>query len=182
MAFVTNCIVEIPKGSNVKYEITPEGKLFVDRILAGDFRYPANYGFIPHTIDWDGDPLDVLIVGDFEIVPTCQVEVRIVGAMKMVDDGETDTKLVGVVNDDFNNKHIQDIKDVPQEVLDSFMNFFKHYKDYKNKVVLVPGFEDAAYAEHELAETKELFAKYSTMDKDAFVEKMKSEHPEKYTF
>lgn len=179
MAFITDVIVEIPKGSNVKYEIE-NGKLFVDRILAGDFRYPANYGFIPNTLDWDGDPLDVLIIGNFEIAPATNCKVRVVGAMKMIDDGETDTKLVGVIEDDFNNKAIQDIKDVPQDTLDEFMNFFKTYKNYKNAVVLVPGFEDATYAQKELEETKVLFTKYKDMDKKEFITKMTAERPEKY--
>lgn len=100
----------------------------------------------------------------------------------MIDDGETDTKLIGCIDDDFNNKGINSINDVPADILKSFEDFFKNYKNYKNATVLVPGFEDHEYAKHELDETLNLFKKYSTMPKKEFIAKMQEEHPEKYVF
>ena len=180
MAFVIETIIEIPKNSNVKYEME-DGKLLVDRIMYQDFTYPQNYGFIDKTLDWDGDPLDVLIIANATIVPQAVVKARVVGAMKMIDEGETDTKLIACIDDDPNHKDINNISDVPQSVLDEIKIFFSTYKDYKGAKIAITGFEDADYAQKELAETKELFTKYKDVSKDEFISQMKELHPEKYT-
>ena len=180
MAFIVETIIEIPKDSNVKYEME-KGKLLVDRIMFGDFKYPQNYGFIDNTLDWDGDPLDILIITNGSIVPGAIVEARVVGAMKMIDEGETDTKLIAYVNDDPNHKDIDDINKIPKDVLDKIETFFKKYKGYKGSKIEITGFENANYAQKELEETKELYKKYKDMDKKEFVRKMMEEHPEKYS-
>ncbi len=180
MAFIVETIIEIPKDSNVKYEME-KGVLKVDRMLFGDFTYPQNYGFIDNTLDWDGDPLDVLVIAKGAITPTTLVEARIVGAMKMIDEGETDTKLIAFVDDDPNYKNIKDIKDVDKTILDQIETFFKTYKDYKGSKIEITGFENADYAKKELEETKELYKKYKDMDKKEFIKQMMEKHPEKYS-
>ncbi len=174
-----DAIIEIPKGSNIKYEIE-DGKIKVDRILFGSMRYPMNYGFFENTLDWDGDPLDALVLADQEFMPGVQVPVRVLGAMKMIDGGETDTKLITVIDVDPRYEHVKTLEDIPAHLLKELKDFFENYKNLQNKECRIEGFEGVEYAQNEFNETKELFEKYGTMDSDEFVAKMKIEHPEKY--
>ncbi len=171
--------IEIPMNSNVKYELE-NGKLYVDRVLFGSMNYPANYGFIENTLDWDGDPLDVLVFSKQPFIPSSIVETRIIGAMKMIDDGETDTKLIGVVNVDPRFNNIKKINDLGEDTLKEVRDFFENYKNLQNKTVKVLGFENEKYAKKEFDETVELFNKYKDMKKDDFINLMKKNHPEKY--
>lgn len=172
-------IIEISKGSNIKYEIE-NGKLYVDRILYGANFYPQNYGFVDNTLDWDGDPLDVMVIADQAFLPTSIVPTRILGAMKMIDGGETDTKLIGVIDVDQNYNEIKTIEDLPKNTLAQIQDFFENYKNLQKKKVVIKGFEGVDYAKKELAECQELFKKYKDMDKKEFVAKMMKDHPEKY--
>src|SRR5215472_638068 len=97
-----NVVVEIPQGGNpVKYELDKEsGAVFVDRFLHTAMFYPGNYGFVPHTLSEDGDPIDVLIVGQVSVVPGAVVRCRPIGALLMEDEAGTDEKIVGVPADD----------------------------------------------------------------------------------
>ena len=153
--------IEISKNSNIKYEYDRKSnKIKVDRILRGDFKYPANYGYIKEALDWDGDELDVLVYSSESFLPGTSLDVRIIGAMKMIDSGETDTKLIGVHADDYRLDNINSLKDVG--------------------ITKVTGFEDINWAENEYNECCHLMEKYGQMDKNKFIEKMKKEHPEKY--
>ncbi|MCU4117163.1 inorganic diphosphatase [Mycoplasma zalophi] len=176
--------IEIPKGSKIKYEYNRKTqKIAVDRILRGDFTYPANYGYITEALDWDGDELDVLVYSQETFMPGVSLEARVIGAMKMIDGGETDTKLIAVHADDYRLDHITKLADLDQMWLQSVENFFTTYKNFKGKgVTSVKGFEDEVWAEKEYLECVELMEKYGSMDKDEFIEKMKKEHPEKYEF
>src|SRR5271166_3225065 len=90
--------VEIPKGSINKYEYdTQSGKIELDRVLAGAMFYPEEYGFVPETLDYDGDPLDVICLTNQPTFPDCQVPIRVIGVLKMIDGGEGDDKIL-VVN------------------------------------------------------------------------------------
>jgi inorganic pyrophosphatase len=98
---VLDVTIEIPKNSNIKYEYDRKtGKISVDRILYGPSVYPQNYGFLPEALDWDGDELDVLVFADQSFQPGIIVPARIVGALEMIDNGETDTKLIAVIDCD----------------------------------------------------------------------------------
>ncbi len=174
-----NAIIEIPKGSNIKYELE-DGKIKVDRILFGSMRYPLNYGFFENTLDWDGDPLDALVLADQEFMPGVEVPVRVLGAVKMIDGGETDTKIIAVIDVDPRYEHVKTLEDVPAHLLKEVQDFFENYKNLQNKEVRIDGFEGLEFAVAEYKETIELFEKYGSMDKDEFIEKMKVEHPEKY--
>lgn len=178
---VKNAIIEIPKGSNVKYEINPDtGRIEVDRILFGAMAYPQNYGFFENTLDWDGDPLDILVVANHEFLPGVQVPARILGAMKMIDGGETDTKLIGVIDCDPRFNNIKTLDDLEPHLLAEIKDFFENYKNLQKKPVKITGFEGLEWALEELEECKDLFNKYSKMDKDDFIKLMMKEHPEKY--
>lgn len=176
-----NVTIEIPKNSKIKYEFDRQTKqIVVDRILYGSSSYPLNYGFIKEALDWDGDELDALIISDQSFIPGALVPVRVIGAMKMIDGGETDTKLITVIDCDPRYNHIQSMNDINPHILKEIQDFFENYKNLQNKKVIINGFEDVNWAKKEYEECVELMNKYGSMDKDAFVEQMKKERPEKY--
>ena len=174
--------IEIQKDSNIKYEYDrKQGKIVVDRILRDGFRYPANYGYVAEALDWDGDELDVLVYSDEKFQPGVALEARIIGAMKMIDQGETDTKLIAVHADDYRLESIQTIEDLPKKWLKEVETFFTTYKNWKGEgLTSVSGFEGINYAMKEYAETVELMNRYGSMDKKEFVKLMMEKHPDKY--
>lgn len=178
---VLNVTVEIPKGSKVKYEYNRATKeIAVDRILYGAAGYPQNYGFLKEALDWDGDELDCLVIADQSIGTGIVVPARIIGAMEMIDDGETDTKLIGVIDCDPRYTHIQSMKDLNEHLLLEIKDFFQTYKNLQHKKVIVRGFKDKAWAVKEYKECVGLMKKYGKMPKANFVKKMMKEHPNKY--
>lgn len=173
--------IEIPKHSNVKYEYDRQTKsIKVDRILFGSEVYPQNYGFLSEALDWDGDELDIFVLSDQSFMPGVKVPARIIGAMEMIDSGETDTKLIGVIDCDPRYSHINSINDINEHLLKEISNFFQNYKILQNKKVVVKGFKDKAWAINEYDECVELMKKYGQLPKEDFIEKMKKEHPDKY--
>ncbi|MCF0217642.1 MAG: inorganic diphosphatase [Malacoplasma sp.] len=176
-----NITIEIPKNSNVKYEFDRKTKkISVDRILYGTEVYPHNYGFIEEALDWDGDELDALVIANQSFLPGVSVPVRIIGAMEMIDDNETDTKLISVIDCDPRFKHINNLNDLGEHTLKEIKNFFETYKLLQNKKVVIKGFHDVKWAEKEYLECVELMKQYKNLDKDEFIKKMQKEHPEKY--
>lgn len=174
-------IIEIPKHSNIKYEYDRVTKqISVDRILYGANIYPQNYGFIQDALDWDGDELDALVIADQAFIPGIKVPVRILGAMEMIDNGETDTKLITVIDCDKRYEHIASLKDVPNHIKEEIKNFFEQYKQLQKKDVKVIGFQDLEWAIKEYEECKKMMQEFGFLPKDEFVKKMMIEHPEKY--
>ena len=175
--------IEIPMGSNIKYEYDrKKGQIVVDRILRDGFVYPANYGYVSEALDWDGDELDVLLFSPESFVPGSVVQARIVGAMKMIDAGETDTKLIAVHVDDYRLNKIQTIDQIPKKWLNEVETFFTTYKNWKMAgITSVNGFENHIWANKEYEEGIDLMEKYGSMTKLDFINKMKKMHPEKYT-
>ncbi|WP_338970511.1 inorganic diphosphatase [Spiroplasma endosymbiont of Labia minor] len=154
-------IVEIPKGSSNKYEydiIT--GKISLDRVLYGANFYPGEYGFVPETLDWDGDPLDVISLVTYPTLPGIAVNVRILGSIRMIDNNEIDTKLFGVFADDPRFDSYKKIEDVPKHLKDEIENFFLQYKALQNKKVQINGWGDETEAFKELEECKERYQEY----------------------
>lgn len=146
-----NIVIEVPIGGEpIKYEMHKEaGTLFVDRFLHTPMRYPGNYGFVPHTLSDDGDPIDVLVANTRPIAPGAVMNVRPVGVLKMEDDGGTDEKIVAVPSPKLTKRylHVQNYTDLPQITLDQIRHFFEHYKDLEaGKWVRVIGWGDAAEA------------------------------------
>ncbi|MHA0315421.1 inorganic diphosphatase [Mesomycoplasma ovipneumoniae] len=174
--------IEIEKGSNIKYEIDPKTKkLVVDRILRGDFVYPANYGSIPETLDWDGDPLDVLVYSSQKFLPGSQLNARILGALEMIDDGMIDTKLIAVHHDDYRLDHINSMDDLPQEWLDSIHYFFSNYKNWKRPgITKVSTFLSLDEAARELFFCGGLYDDFHHYSKEDFLKAMQKQFPERY--
>jgi inorganic pyrophosphatase len=176
-----NVIIEIPKGSNLKYEYDRKTKkISIDRKLDENDVYPQAYGFIPEALDYDGDELDILVFSTKEFKPGSHTSINVIGAMEMIDDGETDTKLLGVDLSDHKFQKISDLKELPKKMLEEIKYFFETYKRFRNQTVIVKGFKDANFANNEYLECVGLMKQYGSLDKKKFIELMKQKYPEKY--
>lgn len=137
-----NGIIEISTGMRTKYEVDKEtGLLKLDRILYSAVYYPANYGFIPQTMGEDKDPLDIMILCREPIQPLCLVPARVVGVMRMIDQGLADDKILAVADNDANTKHLKDISELANHFKLELKEFFESYKKLENKIVTVPDFQ-----------------------------------------
>ena len=152
-----NVIIEVPLGGEpIKYELDKaSGAMFVDRFLYTAMRYPCNYGFIPHTLSNDGDPTDVLVVGQRALMPGVVVRARPVGVLMMEDEAGIDEKIVAVPHSKLTPYYdsIKTYRDLPQVLQDRIPHFFDHYKDLeRDKWVKVLGWEGVGKAEALIAE------------------------------
>ncbi|KAH1216677.1 Soluble inorganic pyrophosphatase 4 [Glycine max] len=179
---IFNCVVEIGKGSKVKYELDKRtGLIMVDRILYSSVVYPHNYGFIPRTICEDGDPMDVLVIMQEPVLPGCFLRAKAIGLMPMIDQGEKDDKIIAVCADDPEYRHYNDIKELPPHRLAEIRRFFedcilsknfkieihkyhlvRHELDKKNenKEVAVNDFLPASAAYEAIKHSMTLYAEY----------------------
>lgn len=151
-----NAVIEIPYGSNIKYEIDKEsGAVVVDRVMYSAMFYPANYGFIPNTLAADGDPADVLVLNEYPLQAGSVVPCRLIGVLVMEDESGMDEKLlaVPVSKIDPRYENIKSLDDLPKITLDRIKNFFETYKMLEpGKWVKVKDFADAKVAEKILDE------------------------------
>jgi inorganic pyrophosphatase len=152
-----NALIEIPQGGvPVKYELDKaSGALRVDRFLNTAMFYPGNYGFIPHTLSGDGDPVDVIVVVPSPVVAGAIVRVRPVGALLMKDEAGDDEKIIAVPVDKLNPFYsgVKSYKDLPETLTGQIAHFFQHYKDLeKGKWVTIVRWVDAAKAERMILE------------------------------
>lgn len=150
-----NVIIEIPMhGDPIKYEVDKEtGAMFVDRFMSTAMHYPCNYGYIPHTLSEDGDPVDVLVITPVPLIPGVVVRCRPVGMLKMTDEAGVDAKLIAVPVDKLCGmyKQIQKPEDLPPMMLKQISHFFEHYKDLEvGKWVKVEGWVGAEEARAEI--------------------------------
>lgn len=154
-----SAVIEIPKGSNCKYELDKEtGMLRLDRLLYTATHYPANYGFIPRTYADDGDPLDVLVLCDASIYPLTLIRVYPIGVMRMLDDGHIDDKIIAIPFSDPTYRGIQSIDELPHHIFDEIMHFFSVYKTLENKQTAVKSLFDAAEAQNIIKEAIDAYA------------------------
>lgn len=151
-----NVVIEVPLGVPIKYELDKDsGAVFVDRFIATPMFYPANYGFVPQTLSDDGDPVDVLVVGQHPLQPGCVIRSRPVGVLIMEDEAGQDEKIVAVPHEKMTPFYndIQEATDLPEILLNQIKHFFEHYKDLeKGKWVKVKEWAPAAEARRLLQE------------------------------
>ena len=152
-----NVIVEVPLGGHpIKYEIDKaSGAMFVDRYLYTEMRYPCNYGFVPHTLSLDGDPIDVMVVGNRPLVPGAVVRVGPVGVLLMTDDKGQDEKILAVPHPKLTAYYdkISTFRDLPDILVEKITHFFTHYKDLeKGKWSKVDGWAGIEKARELIAE------------------------------
>jgi inorganic pyrophosphatase len=148
-------IIEIPAhGEPIKYEVDKDtGAMFVDRFMSTAMHYPCNYGYIPHTLSDDGDPVDVLVITPIPLLTGVVVRCRPVGMLKMQDEAGDDAKLLAVPVDKLTNlyRDIESPRDLPESLLNQISHFFEHYKDLEvGKWVKVQGWVGAEEAKAEI--------------------------------
>ena len=146
-----NVIIEVPVGGQpIKYELDKEaGTLVVDRFLYTPMSYPGNYGFVPHTLSDDGDPIDVLVCNNRQLVPGCVINVRPIGVLIMEDNAGQDEKVIAVPSPALTKRwdHVVEYSDLPDITLRQVEHFFEHYKDLEpGKWVKIGDWHDAREA------------------------------------
>ena len=152
-----NVIIEVPVGGEpIKYEMDKEaGTLVVDRFLYTAMRYPGNYGFVPHTLSGDGDPIDVLVANTRALVPGCVINVRPIGMLVMEDNAGEDEKVIAVPSPRLTRRYeaVTDYMQLPEITRHQVQHFFEHYKDLEpGKWVKIGGWYDAAAARLKIVE------------------------------
>ena len=155
-----NVIVEVPVGGQpIKYEMDKEaGTLVVDRFLYTPMTYPGNYGFVPHTLSDDGDPIDVLVCNTRPLVPGCVINVRPIGVLIMEDNAGQDEKIIAVPSPHLTRRYedVRNFTDLPEITRQQVRHFFEHYKDLEpGKWVKIGDWQDADAARKMIAEAIE---------------------------
>ncbi len=154
-------VIEIPKGSKVKYELDKAtGMIRVDRVLYSSVMYPANYGFIPRTLGDDNDPLDVLVLMQEPVAPLTILRVRPIGLMRMLDQGQEDDKIIGIHLDDPEYRAYVAMEQLQPHRLLEVRRFFQDYKQLERKEVLVQDFLGNVDAVDTVRRAMELYAEH----------------------
>ena len=153
-----NVVIEVPQHADpIKYELDKDsGAVFVDRFMHTAMHYPCNYGFVPNTLSDDGDPVDVLVVSDFALVPGSVITCRPVAVLQMEDEAGMDAKVLAVPITKLTPvyKDVNGPEDLPKFLLDQIEHFFEHYKDLEaNKWVKVTGWAGADAAKKEVMDS-----------------------------
>lgn len=166
-----NVIIEIPAHADpVKYEVDKEsGAIFVDRFMSTPMHYPTNYGYVPHTLSDDGDPVDVLVVTPFPLLAGSVITCRPIGVLNMTDESGEDAKVLAVPKDKLSTiyRGINEYTEMPELLLKQIEHFFDNYKDLEpNKWVKIEGWGDAAAAKEEIVSSIKRYNE--TEDKPAF--------------
>jgi inorganic pyrophosphatase len=153
-----NVIIEINKGSKNKYEIDKKtGLIALDRVAHTSQDFPFDYGFVPQTLWEDGDPLDVVVLTTWPLVPGILARVRPVAVLDMIDSGDSDAKIIAVPIDDPRWDDVQDIGDLNKHTLKEIEHFYSTYKKLQEKVVETKGFSDATAAKAAFDRSLELY-------------------------
>jgi len=164
-----NVVIEIPSQSSpIKYEVDKDsGMVMVDRFLGTAMFYPCEYGFVPHTLSEDGDPVDVLVVSPYPLIPGSAIRCRPIGMLRMTDESGKDAKILAVPMDKLTTRyqHVTKPIDLGKELVDAIEHFFTHYKDLeKGKWVKIDGWEEVESAKKEILAS---VARYQRKHEDA---------------
>ena len=163
MSHQLTMIVEIPQGCANKYEYNLEQNRWeLDRVLYGANFYPGEYGYLAETLDYDGDPLDVICLTTYPTFPGCHITFRLVGVMEMIDDGDIDTKLIGVCANDPRFNEITNLATFPPHKKLEITDFFQNYKNLQHKKVVIKGWGDVALGWQVYTECRQLYADNAT--------------------
>ena len=153
-------VIEITKGSKLKYELDKEtGLLVLDRILYTSTHYPANYGFIPRTLAEDGDPMDVLVLSSESLLPLSLVRCDPIGVIIMNDNGSTDEKVIAIPYSDPTYNGYKSIQELPKHIFEEMQHFFRVYKELENKPTSVSQMHDADVARDVVQKSIDLYVK-----------------------
>ena len=157
---IVNVIVEIPKGSQNKYEYDKKRNVIkLDRVLFSPFYYPGDYGIIPQTYAEDGDPLDALVLVTNPTYPGVLIEARPIGLLRMKDSDEMDDKILCVAKDDPRYENLHDISDLEKHYLKEIAHFFEVYKQLEGKKVVIIGWKNATAAKKAVLDSIKLYQK-----------------------
>ncbi len=155
-----NVIIEIPRGSSNKYEMDKEtGLIKLDRVFYSSMYYPLDYGFLPQTYWHDGDALDALVMTTHALVPGILVEVKPIGVLNLIDNGDKDEKIIGVAVGDPRMEEYKDIDDLTEHLRKEIAHFYEVYKDLEGKKVQVVSWGNAAEAKKVILEGVALYKK-----------------------
>ena len=157
-----NVIIEIPADADpVKYELDKEtGAMFVDRYLSTSMRYPSNYGYVPHTLSKDGDPVDVLVLSPVPLISGSVIRCRPVGVLLMADEAGDDAKVLAVPIDKISKiyRQVDSYRDLPEDLLSRISHFFEHYKDLdEGKWVRIEGWGGVDEARQEILDSIKMY-------------------------
>ena len=157
-----NVIIEIPADADpVKYELDKEtGAMFVDRYLSTSMRYPSNYGYVPHTLSKDGDPVDVLALSPVPLISGSVIRCRPVGVLLMADEAGDDAKVLAVPIDKISKiyRQVDSYRDLPEDLLSRISHFFEHYKDLdEGKWVRIEGWGGVDEARQEILDSIKMY-------------------------
>lgn len=157
-----NVVIEIPAHADpVKYELDKEtGAMFVDRFMSTAMHYPCNYGYVPHTLSKDGDPVDVLVLAPVPLISGAVIRCRPVGVLLMTDEAGDDAKVLALPIDKLckTYRHVDSYRDLPEDLLNQISHFFEHYKDLdEGKWVRIGGWGGVDEAKQEILDSIKLF-------------------------
>lgn len=163
---IVQAIIEIPQGSKAKYELDKaSGMLRLDRVLFSSLNYPHNYGFIPQTLGEDNDPLDIIVISQIDVDPMCIVDAKVIGVLRMIDNGEGDDKIIAVAQNDMSVNHVNDVSQLPFHLKTELQNFFEDYKKLENKIVVVEDFQNTETAKEIVTEAIENYKRHFRKEK-----------------
>lgn len=153
-----DAVIEIPLKTKNKFEIDKtSGKIRLDRVLYSAMTYPSEYGYIDNTLELDGDPLDILVISSEATFPGCIVPARVIGNLKILDDGFEDNKIISVVSVDPRYKEVETLNDLPSFILDEIKNFFENYKTLQHIKVDVKDYQSREEAMKVIEECKKRY-------------------------
>lgn len=160
---LVNAVIEIPLDGTTKYEYDKQLHVFrLDRNLYSPVHYPGDYGFIPSTLGDDGDPLDVLVLVDKPSFPGCLMEVRPIGVLEMIDQGQGDEKVLCVGSGNPRYEDVNNYSEIYPHILKEITHFFSIYKNLENKTVEVRGWKDAQFAFEVVSKAQQAFLDANT--------------------